>query len=532
MMIKPKKSVQNMLPYEVPLFEVDYDFRLDGNENSFGPSPKVFEALKDVENHSIQFYPIYGELLKKLSELNNLPIEYFINTNGADEAISVIYSTYLDSNDSVLTVVPTFAMPKIYAQTAGAEFIEIPYKEKWKFPEKDFLKALEDFENIKIVHLTTPNNPTGDVIEFDVLKRILEKTKDKLVVIDETYANYCGELNTNLVKEHENVFITRSFSKDFALAGLRIGYIISNPKNILELLKVRSPYSTNKLAMKAAVAALGDKDFFKNTCTQIELNKNKLAQLFEDEGFVVYPSKANFLCVDFGKKSEFIYNEFLKNSIKVRKFSNSPYLQNVFRITIPPKKGVERIVKVLSESKRTTLIFDMDGVLVDTRNSYREAIKKTYEFFTSNKISFDEIQSAKNKGGLNNDWDLTEFLLANAGIDVEKSKIINKFQEIYWDNGNGLIKSERPLIETETLDNLSKKYNLAVFTGRPMAEAEFTLAYMGFNKYFYPVVTMDNLSSDEQKPEPDGIELIKEQVNYDEIYYLGDTSDDKIKQHF
>ena len=178
--------------------------------------------------------------------------------------------------------------------------------------------------------------------------------------------------------------------------------------------------------------------------------------------------------------------------------------------------------------KKDLLIFDMDGVLVDTRNSYRKAIQQTFEIFSGKSITFDEIQSAKNQGGLNNDWDLTEFLLKNAGIEIPKNEIINKFQQLYWNDGNGFISNEELLIKKETLEKLSLSYNLAIFTGRPKTEAMFTLKENQIDKFFFDVITMDDLPNDRQKPCPDGIEKIKEKSYYNNIYYFGDTSDDMI----
>lgn len=526
-MIKPKKSVQNMSAYEVPFFKEDYLYKLDENENLFGPSQKVVELLNNLSDKNVKFYPAYGKLLQKLSEINQLPIGFFLNTNGADEAISVIYSTYLEENDAVLSVTPSFSMPKIYAQMNGAKYVEIPYSRKWEFPLETFLEAIENTKNLKIVHLTTPNNPTGDCILAESLAKILEKSKDKVVVVDETYANYASNLNTELVKKYDNVFIVRSFSKDFALAGLRVGYVVSNPENIVQLTKVRSPYSTNSLAMMAAIEALNDKEHFENVLGQLLKNKKELEDFFKSLGYIVYGTCTNFVLVDVGEKVDFINKKLLQNSIKVRRF-NHDMLKNVFRIGIPPAEGVDAIKKVFCKLNKDLLIFDMDGVLVDTRNSYRKAIQMTYEFFSGKAISFAEIQSVKNQGGLNNDWDLTEFLLKNDGVEILKNEIIDKFQQLYWNNGNGFISQETLLIETEILEKLALSYHLAIFTGRPREEAMFTLKKNQLDNYFFEVVAMEDLPNGRQKPCPDGIEMIKQKSYYNKIYYLGDTPDDML----
>ncbi len=525
-MIKPKKSVENMSAYATPLFEDEYEFKLDGNENSFGPSPKVLECIAAIKDTSIKFYPIYGELLKKLSEFNKLPMDYFICTNGADEAIATIFTTYLDKGDKVLTVEPSFAMPKLYAQIVDAKYIEIPYTEKWKFPTDDFMAAIDDNPDLKLIHLTTPNNPTGDYIERDTIIKIIEKARDKVVVIDETYSNYCGIFNTDLAEKYDNVLITRSFSKDFALAGLRIGYIISNPENIAQLTKVRSPYSTNAIAMCAAIAALDDVNYFSKICAEIKENKKELETFLAEQGFTVYQTATNFALVDFGEKCEFIYREFLKNSIKVKKFNDDKFLKNTCRIAIPTKAGIKRIKDTITKLKRCALVFDMDGVIMDVRESYRVAIKETYKFFSGKEVSGEEIQAVKNRGGMNNDWDLTEVLLKESGFNIAMKDIIDKFQEIYWDNGNGLIRAEKVLLDKDLFKKLAERHTLAIFTGRLRDEAQFTLDYHGLSEFFYPVITTDDLDVARVKPCPDGVELVKNKIFYDKIFYFGDTTDD------
>jgi HAD superfamily hydrolase (TIGR01548 family) len=175
------------------------------------------------------------------------------------------------------------------------------------------------------------------------------------------------------------------------------------------------------------------------------------------------------------------------------------------------------------------IVFDVDGVLVDTRNSYRMAIKETYRHFSGKDISPEEIQQAKNLGGLNNDWDLTEYLLKNSGFNILKSQIIDKFQELYFgNNGDGFILNEEILISPETIKNLAKDYDLAIFTGRPRQEAEFVLKRWGLENYFCPVISMEDLSEGKHKPEPDGLLKILEIVSPKNAFYLGDTHDDMI----
>lgn len=528
--MKPKKIIESIKAYCTPLFEEGEFLKLDSNESDFGCSPRVLETLKSVEAKDLQYYPYYGEFLEKLAEFHGIKIENLIATAGADESINAIFSTFLHAGQTILTVKPSFAMPKLYAQLNGLNYIEIPYQKKWEFPVEEFLQNIDGAE---LIHLTTPNSPTGETISRENIKKIIEKADGKAVLIDETYMNYAKSSSLDLVLQYHNVFVVRSFSKDFGLAGLRLGYVVSNPENIISLRKHLSPYNVSTLTVKAGISALGDFEFFENVKKEMEASKSVLKQGLEGLGAKVYPSETNFLCVDFGTKAEFVYKKLLANKIKVKYFGekgvSAELLENTFRIGVPKLENTQKLLKALEI--KPTIAFDMDGVLINTSKSYRLAIKKTVENFSKQEISFEQIQEAKNLGGLNNDWDLTEFLIRNCFASAgncppTRQSIVEVFQELYWDSGNGLINDEECLVDEEFIKNLSKDYNLAVFTGRPRAEAIFTLEKNNIKDYFFPIITMDDLPLDEQKPSPLGLEVIKEKIMTDKIYYLGDTQDD------
>lgn len=523
-MIKPKKSVQNMQGYFVPLYENTWDIKIDSNENNYGPSPHVINTLKNITYKDISFYPFYGELSEKIAKFYGFETKNIKVTNGADEAIQGIIQTYLEEGDSLLTLDISFEMPVIYTQIQGGNVIKVPFKEKWIFPVNDFINAID--ENVKIIYLASPNNPTGNLIEEEDLKQVIEKAGSKIILIDETYANYSGTSYKEYAKKYNNIFVVRSFSKDFALAGLRLGCIISSEENTNNLKKVISPFSVNALAMKAGIAALEDTQYFCEIKQEITASKKELKIFFEQLGAKVYESFANFLLIDFGKKTEFVYHKLRQANIAVKLFKKGSLLENHLRVTIPTKSGFEKIKSALKT--KPFLVFDMDGVLVDARNSYRVTIEKTYEKFSGKKITQEEIQAAKNLGGLNNDWDLTKYLLEKEGIKVTYQDIVDVFQEIYWAQGKGLINNETPLFDRKVLEELSKDYNLSVFTGRLRAEAMFALEKFNAADLFFPILTTDDIPHGKGKPDPYGLNLTKEMTISDKYTYFGDTPDDMI----
>ncbi|MGN0015299.1 MAG: histidinol-phosphate transaminase, partial [Candidatus Gastranaerophilaceae bacterium] len=483
--VEPKDSVKQIEPYEVPLFSENYNLKLDSNENIFGCSNKVYEALQNLTSEQISRYPHYGVLTEKISEYISVPSEYIKVTNGADEALFALIQTYLSEKDAMITVTPTFSMPKLYANIIGASVIEIPYQKRWDFPINEFITEIQNNPKIKIVHITSPNNPTGECLPMEYAEKIISVSKDKLVIFDETYASYCKKSMISKVKEYDNIAVVKSFSKDFALAGLRIGYIITKPERIKILKTVISPYSVNIAAATAAEAALCDLEHLAKIKKEIKKSKEILSLGLQKLGFEVFPSEANFVLFDAGQKAEYVYHTLLKHGIKVRKFS-AKQMQGLIRITAPDCINSETILSLLQPKK--TLIFDMDGVLVDVSKSYRTTVKMTYEHFAGKNLDYEEITKAKNLGGLNNDWDLTEYLLKKDGTNVDKNQIIDIFEKIYFDNGKGLINREEFLFDKELIQELSQKYNLCIFTGRPKTEADYTLETNGVKKYFYPII--------------------------------------------
>lgn len=524
-MIQPKQSIIDAKGYEPPLFLEECLMKLDLNENPFGPSPEVVKALKNVTMQEIQYYPAYGELINKIAEVNGIEPLMILPTNGADEAINYVFNTFIEKEDSVINITPAFAMPDVYAKCTGCDYKRVNYNGKWSFPVDEYLENIDG--KTKLVVVTTPNSPTGDAISRNDLIKILEKAKHCPVLIDETYSAYAKERFTDLVEKYENAVIVRSMSKDYGLAGLRLGYIISNRTNIDYIRRIASPYSVNSMAVKAGIAALTDQAYFDSVKARIDESRKILSEGLKDLAVSVYASETNFILVDFGERADYVYKKLYNAGIMVKYYKNDSQLKGCFRITLPSPENARLFLDVLKP--RELVIFDIDGVLVDVTNSYREAIKKTYEHFTSRSLSAEEIQNAKNLGGLNNDWDLTEFLIQKAGFSIPKEQIIDRFQEFYFGNdGDGFILNEEFLISPETLKELGKRYDLAIFTGRPRKEAEFVLKRWNLENLFLHIIAMEDVPDGFHKPDPWGINKIREIIKSQQVYYFGDTPDDMI----
>ena len=358
---------------------------------------------------------------------------------------------------------------------------------------------------------------------------MLENFQDKLIVLDCTYINFSKQGKDeyySLVKEFDNLVILKSFSKDFALAGFRLGYIYSNENIIKQIKKVTSPYNVNAAAVVAGFAALSDLEYFNKTIKKIKNARNRLYSEIQALGYKTVNTEANFILVDFGNKRDFIYQKLLNNNIKVKYFKGGE-LKGFFRITAPREEDVDKILKVLE--KKPLLVFDMDGVLFDVHNSYRAAIKKTFEHFAGKPLGDEEIQAVKNMGGMSNDWKVTEYLLIKNGANVEYEKITEVFQSLFFNSKNigskGLIDNEEIVFDKNFFEKIKADYDCAIFTGRPREEAFYSLKNYGIKKYFSFFICNEDVPND-PKPSPMGLEIIKKSCLYSEIFYFGDTVDD------
>lgn len=523
-MIKPRKAVLEMEGYKPPTSDRENYLRLDFNENTEGSSPRVVEALRKVSSAALATYPEYSKFRQELAKFCNVNVNEVIATNATDEAIKAVIETYVErGKDEIIIPTPTFAMFKFYAQLNEAIIREVLYNQDLTFPTGEVLNAIND--TTRIVILVNPNNPTGTSITDEDIIQIIEKAKDNnaLVFIDEAYWQFYGKTSIPLIGKYDNLIIAQTFSKAFGMAGLRLGYIISNRENIKNIAKALSPYSVNIAAVACGSAALQDQGFIRNYVEEIIESKKLFYDKTEELKIKCYKSDANFVLLNLGDKSSIFCKGLKERGILVRDRSNDKLLKGCIRITLGTLEQIERLISAISnviKEINPVLIFDIDGVLVDVSKSYRVAIKKTVEHFTGKEVSLEEVQALKNIGGYNNDWDASEALIKLKGGNTGKQEIIDKFQESY----GKLMDNEPWLMDKKILESLSKRYKMAVFTGRIRKEAEYVLEKNNVKQYFDNIIAMEDVAR--KKPNPEGILKIINDVKDKNAFYFGDMIDD------
>jgi histidinol-phosphate aminotransferase len=297
--------------------------RMDLSESRLPPSPKVIEAIRSVAGRVNEYPdPSSLNLRKVLAEYNNVNPSNIIVGNGSDEIIDLISRAFLDKGDKIITFIPTFSQYAWSAEILGAHTVEIPSLSDREYvirPEKLLDKISP---TTKIIWICNPNNPTGNIIPQDCIKQILDSVgRSVIVAVDECYFEFSGQTSLNLLDKFENMIIVRSLSKTFCLAGLRVGYTISNTDIIKNIWKVKQPFNVNLIAQVAAVAALKDIEYYKDMWLKLaEERKYAIEKLREIEGVEILPSTTNFLLLNIGKCAKDpkkIYAKLVQKKISV-----------------------------------------------------------------------------------------------------------------------------------------------------------------------------------------------------------------------
>ncbi|MDP7180252.1 MAG: histidinol-phosphate transaminase [Candidatus Woesearchaeota archaeon] len=348
-MILPKKAVQEMEPYDPPLEGRRDKLRLDFSENTVGPSPRVLKALEKLNDNEFACYPEYTKFINKIASNINVSPQEILLTNASDEAIKVIYDTYIEKGDEIVIPIPTFTMFRVYADIAEAKVKSVSYAKNLTFPTKKVLDAIT--KKTKILILVNPNNPTGTPIEKKDLFKIVEKAAktETIVIIDEAYYQFSEETALGLIGKFDNLFILQTFSKAYGLAGLRLGYIASDPDNIKNLKRVASPYSVNTAAMVAASTAIDDQDYLKWYVGEVKKGKKVLEEGLKQLKIKTFPTTGNFLIANFGKKAIEIKDQLKEKGILVRDRSHLPLLKDCLRVSIGTSSQAKQFIQTLRE---------------------------------------------------------------------------------------------------------------------------------------------------------------------------------------
>lgn len=324
--------------------------KINTNEHAFSPSPAVLAALREFDGNRLRKYSsIENDSLRcALAKQLGVHQDQLIVGNGSDDILALAFLSFFNSDDPLLFPDITYGFYKVWADLFRIPFEEVPLTDQFEINSSDYI----DRKTGGIV-IANPNAPTGIYKTLAEIEAIVVANQDVVVIIDEAYIAFGGMTALPLVAKYDNVFITRTFSKDAALAGLRVGYGIGSPKLLKVIQAVKhayNPYSVDAIAEKLATAAVSDAAYYTQVNAEIVEIRDWFSAELKAIGFDVLPSKANFVLVKPAGISASILFDFLQTKkIYVRYFGDKARLSDYLRISIGTKNEMSRVIQIIGD---------------------------------------------------------------------------------------------------------------------------------------------------------------------------------------
>lgn len=322
--------------------------KLNSNENPYPPSPRVREALHRAIGQDLRLYPdpVANRLRDTAAAVYGLHREQILVGNGSDDLLTMLMRTCVGPGDRVAYPVPTYSLYDELVTMQDGHIIHVPFPEDFSLPPH-----LGEVD-ASLTILCHPNAPSGTLPPLAHVEALAQQVRG-ILVIDEAYIDFADETALSLVHKYEHVVILRTFSKSFALAGMRIGLAFGHPAFLRELLKVKDSYNVNRLSIVAAVAALEDYAWMHQHVGRIRATRTRLSTALRNFGYVVYESHTNFvLARKPGVSQEPIYQGLKAQGILIRYFS-SPALSDCLRITVGTDEEIDQLVTALGQLEHT-----------------------------------------------------------------------------------------------------------------------------------------------------------------------------------
>jgi histidinol-phosphate aminotransferase len=337
--VRARKAVQEMPEYHPPLAGRDA-LRLDFNENTFAPSPRVMKRLFAQTGEKLTKYPEREPVERIVAAHFGLKPEEVLLTNGVDEAIHLMCVAFLEAEDEALIATPTFFMYDVSIQMMTPHLRKVQSDSTLGFPFERFMAAIT--ERTKLIIVASPNNPTGAVVSRDHLLAIAEAAPQAVLMVDEAYYHFDGESVMNDLATLPNVIVARTFSKAYGLASLRIGMLAGNAELLKYVRKVSSPYNVNGVALDCLSAAIEDETYLAWYVEQVTVGRERMMGGLAELGVPYFPSHANFVLMNIGPKHKELVQAMRARGVLLRDRSTDPGCDGFVRITIGVEEHVTR----------------------------------------------------------------------------------------------------------------------------------------------------------------------------------------------
>jgi len=344
-MLSPRPCVHAIPEYHPPLAGRT-GLRLDFNENTDGCSPAVLKRLQRMGAEELASYPERGLVEGNVAQFLGVDPSELLLTNGVDEAIHLLCQTFLEPRDEAIIVVPTYSMYRIYMMAAGANVVSITAANDFAFPRAELISRLSP--RTRMIAIANPNNPTGSVVSQDQLLGVARAAPNAAVLVDEAYFEFYGQsILPSRGSAPPNLFVTRTFSKVYGLAGLRIGALIGDPAQMQNVRRVCSPYNVNAVALASLPEAIADQEYIRRYVAEVLESRSRLERALDTAGLPWWPSQGNFILARIGSAS--FVDGMKRRGILVRDRSQDPGCEGCVRITVGSRAVTDRLLIALQQ---------------------------------------------------------------------------------------------------------------------------------------------------------------------------------------
>ncbi len=346
-MLKPRECIAKLEPYQSPIVRRE-QLNLDLNENTAGCSPRVLARLQAITKWDVAMYPQREAGERRAADFLGVAPAQLLLINGVDEGLYSLFATYLREGDEMILADPTFVMYSVYARATGAQLIRIQANQDLEFPVRQVLEQISP--RTRMIAIANPNNPTGTTVPRAVLLQIVERAENAAVLVDEAYFEFGGETLMPDLPRHPNLFVARTFSKAYGLAGLRLGALIGSPEQIGYIRRFCSPFNVNAIALACLDEALDDQSFVREYVAEVKRGRQQIEKLCQEAGLQCWPSSANFVLVQVGATVKAFVENMQRRGIMIRDVSASPGCQGCVRITVPVREQTDALVAAMREA--------------------------------------------------------------------------------------------------------------------------------------------------------------------------------------
>ena len=331
------KRTHELSPYTAGEQPQDQQYiKLNTNENPYPPSPLSIDAMRAASGEAMRLYPDpnSSELKKAIAEYYSVWTDQVFVGNSSDEVLAHAFVALLKHSKPLLFPDISYSFYPSYCKLFGINYKQVPLADDFTIDLNDYSEETAD--QVGAIIFPNPNAPTGIALTLNEIEAILKANPDSPVVIDEAYVDFGARTAISLVNDHPNLLVTQTFSKSRSLAGLRVGFAIGSVEMIEALERVKNSfnaYPLDRAAIAGAAASIKDKAHFQENCSKIIKTREKVSAELSDLGFIVLPSKANFLFAKPERNAEELYLDLKENGVLVRYF-NAPRIDGFLRITI------------------------------------------------------------------------------------------------------------------------------------------------------------------------------------------------------